>query len=334
MSCVSRYNVIQYDPCGPYGSCVNGTCVCHDGATMVEDWHTVTVCKVVTRNLNIAMGVVSGMALIAMLGCLYKFRLLWLQVQNGANHKRTPAYITALMSVPPMLICIYGIVALLTSVPTLKDQWSLCIVYIILNIVWSISGAVINRWLIGTVANAMSFSNPQAKIRARHIIHFIYAVLILQTVAVVTLIIVLRTTGWQYTFRAYAIVMTLYVMTYVFPYYYSKLMERDVESHIKSQDIRKQDQRMHRLHQNMTAVRQSFAGTAIYMVNAVFAIVIELSPYYLVVTFIIGVIFALGCYRIFPDGVEDHDDSGGSNIAHTSAMSDAMTGATQNSETV
>lgn len=335
MSCISRYNIVQYDLCGPYGSCVNNTCVCHDGTTASEDWLTVTVCKVVTRNVTIAMGVVSAMGLIAMIACLYKFRSLWLQVHTGAENKRTPAYISALMSVPPMLICVYGIVSLLTPTPALKDQWSLCIIYIVLNLVWSASSVVINRWLIGTVANAMSFSNPQVKVRATRIIYFIYVVIALETIGTTAVIIVLRTTGWQHAFRAYTIIMTLYVLTYVFPYYYSKLMERDVEEHIKSQDFRKQDQRMKRLHKNMVVVRQSFAGTSIYIVNALFALMVEFSPYYLLVTFTIGNIFAVGCFFIFPDGYRDTDDSGSSRtgaIAATSAMSDVMTGG--NSSTV
>jgi hypothetical protein len=62
------------------------------------------------------------------------------------------------------------------------------------------------------------------------------------------------------------------------------------------------------------------------LVDAIFVVMVEFSPYFLPVSFLMGIIFAVGCYRLFPDSVSEEDEkSAPQHPLHSSALSDVMT---------
>jgi hypothetical protein len=274
----------------------------------------------------VTKAVVASLAAVATIACLFRFYQLHQQVRLGAQHKRVPSRITLMMSLPPTLIAVYNIIGLLVPGAVLHNNVALLILFIALNLAWFVSSGVIYWWLISTVANALVFNQPNAKVRAKRIMQFMYAVIVVMMIVTTALLIALYTTKWSGIFRIYASVMSLYVLTHIFPYYYSKLMENDIAEHLRSQDDSHLDKRMKRLHTNMAAVRQSFSGTAIYLVDAIFVVMVEFSPYFLPVSFLMGIIFAVGCYRLFPDSVSEEDEkSAPQHPLHSSALSDVMT---------
>lgn len=328
--CSVRYNIITYEGCGDKGLCnTDNTCLCVDGYTNKGDWFDVpnAPCSISTQAYSIVHATFSAVAAAVTILCLIKFIILY---KNRDRDRRSmPVILTALMTIPPFLITVYYLVAIISGNSFFKDNLALVIIVILLNISWQVSSYFINSWLITSVAKARSFSNPSSLKKSKVILRFLLSINIGNTIGAATILIATYITKNIWLFRGYTGLTTIYVITHFFPYYYSKVMEEDIMKHIvESLKMRssssKLDNKIQVLQSSMTSVRKSFAGTFIYFYNVIFVVFSEISSYYLLCCFAVGLLSALGCYTLFPNNGSSNDDE------KSSALSDDQTRSTTN----
>lgn len=328
--CSVRYNIITYEGCGDKGLCnTDNKCVCVDGYTNKGDWFDVpsSPCSISTQAYSIVHATFSAVAAVVTILCLIKFTILF--KNRDRDRKSMPVILTALMTIPPFLITVYYLIAIISGNLFLKDNLALVIIVILLNVSWQVSSYFINSWLITSVARARSFSNPSSLKKSKVILRFLLSINVANTVGAATILIATYITKNIWLFRGYTGLTTMYVITHFFPYYYSKVMEEDIMKHIvESFKVRssstKMDNKIQLLQKSMTSVRKSFAGTFIYFYNIIFVVFTEISSYYIICCFAIGLLSALGCYTLFPN------NGSGNNDEKSSALSDDQTRSTTN----
>lgn len=306
MYCILEQSLAFRAPCNNRGLCVETYCLCNQGYSNQSDWIDGSCIKDV-EGVKITNIILTSLAFLAFCAAVFKAFMLFRQ------KRYTTARISVLMSLPALIIGIYCLITLTTNEKNLKDSIVLTVLMILLNLVWQIGAIVINRWLILSTASATSFNNPKAAKQANQIVWFLTGLSLATFAILAVLHILLLIYKFDIIHRIYTTVMSVYVLSHFFPYWFSSKMERHIEEHIKmSNQVGSEnriEKRLNRLSSNMANIRGSFTGTVMYLHNIIFVLFTDFSPYYIQINFILGIISAVGCYRLFPNKEDTSNNS-------------------------
>lgn len=306
MYCILDQSLVFRAPCNNRGLCLETYCLCNQGYSNQSDWIDGSCIKDV-EGIKIANIILTSLAFLAFCATLFKAFMLFRQ------KRYTTAKISVLMSLPPLIIGTYCLITLITNEKNLKDSVVLTVLMILLNLVWQIGAIVINRWLILSTASATSFNNPEAAKQAKYVVWSLTTASAIVFVALAVLHILLLIYKFDIIHRIYTTIMSFYVLSHIAPYLFSRKMEMHIQEHIRmSNQVGSEDRvekRLNRLSNNMANIRSSFSGTIMYLHNIIFVLFTDFSPYYLQINFILGIISAVGCYRLFPNKEDTSNNS-------------------------
>lgn len=309
MACGFQLNILQTPPCLGRGLCSgNDTCICDPGVSSESDWFKLPVqtCITDSRALWTTAIVLTTLSVFAIILILFKFALLHGVSKRSVTNLREPRLITLLMSVPVVIIVIYEVIFILSDGKAfLLDSVSLIICLILLNLTWQISAFCINRHLIRIVSSAQPTKHPIITSKSNRVILLCGLINIVTFFILAIILIILYTSKNPGMYRAYCIATSFYVLIHAVPYFYSSVLESELRRIILQQKDASPANISPRTaleiaHNNISGVKQSFLGTSVFFYNILFAIFTEWSPYYVQVQFAVGIVFSLGCYRLFP----------------------------------
>ena len=306
MSCSSQLGLGLLGPCGGHGECLgNQTCLCEPGFSPMSDWLMPEFDSCLTHgpSIDTVATILAASACAVLSLVFYKLHVLVKERRKDARIPIEPIYITISFAFPVLSILLYELVLLFSRQERFLMRSAILVsLFTLTHFGWQISSFLVNRWLIRrayTVASTvLSGSEPESKAKVLQVL--VALVNCISFFSAMSLLVILYVTKAKEIFRIYCVTMCIYVLVHIIPYYYARQSEKDIEEYMATYHTTGTASGLVSLsqsHRHTKQLKNLFLASMIYFYNLIFAIFEEFSPWYLQVTFVVGIFFWFGLLR-------------------------------------
>ena len=305
------FNAIQ---CSGHGVCTNMGCICDPGWSSINHWFVTDQETCFVNNgaeyvVNWILWSSLVLTILLLLHRIYSMRPLIICQTGLTNSQRRiliPQVIMLFMMAGPVVMYTFMSVAMFGG-HRLHSSWLLTVLMILLSGIWQINSVLVNWWFVNTATKTLHAFDKRGERLGKIIIAMFIIIGItiaaLSIAALLAMALVGDEPGQIWSARAHAASLTLDTLARCIPWYYVRKLRFFIQAHLHNCDRlggkRENNLDIVRALVRIRTVEQSSYVLFIYLTNALFMVVPEWLPYYIITAFFIGTISSLLSLKMF-----------------------------------